>query len=571
MSFGGHYYTFNAYSNSFGSSSPSALLALPSPSEADDLRRDCLLFDRWLRNQDERLAIEEGVSTRPLSLGAIPAVAQSRDEQTDAVFYRLRRELEDANTIAENRAKRTAGRHLQPSEATRREVRDLPPAPPINYTSGTAFSSGNMRFENNAPHMSSSTDTIRPPPAEVSPSGSPQIPASYSYFEPIKWEGFSSFMPPSTPGSGFVEERSPSVSTMNSELGASPGSYTSGKVGINTADTTPEDVGHPLQRKMSAASLVSIALGPGALQWNRLCHKVEVERKTARGVESRVCDLQWRYREDAGISIRSLYRSTSNKEIKTWVTQQFLATGPSIPLTTSYQDGDVSIDFPRASFGKLDKGCLDVKYIMKGSEASARFQTLLYTDNGNDPAELLFDRPVATISSDLHKPECRSKNLRLWKKNEVRMGSSGVETVDVLMVLFYTSALPDEKAHWVEEPHYIFEWLDKSVYKKGSDKKLKLVVSKEPTKFSKDKVRRNSSRASNSSGNQESGGVRGGTLRRTSTASSAKSMMFGGSKPSGVGNLNRFGYSELEIKFQTDADRINFLDIWHKYVKPFGG
>jgi hypothetical protein len=34
--------------------------------------------------------------------------------------------------------------------------------------------------------------------------------------------------------------------------------------------------------------------------------------------------------------------------------------------------------------------------------------------------------------------------------------------------------------------------------------------------------------------------------------------------------VNRFGYSELKIEFQSKDDRKEFLKIWGEYVKPFG-
>jgi hypothetical protein len=37
-----------------------------------------------------------------------------------------------------------------------------------------------------------------------------------------------------------------------------------------------------------------------------------------------------------------------------------------------------------------------------------------------------------------------------------------------------------------------------------------------------------------------------------------------------VGDLNRFGYSKLEIEFQNKADRKDFVEIWGKFVKPQG-
>jgi hypothetical protein len=203
-------------------------------------------------------------------------------------------------------------------------------------------------------------------------------------------------------------------------------------------------------------------------------------------------------------------------------------------------DGDVGMDFPRASFGKLDKGVTDIKYTIRGTEGSAKFQTLLYTNNGKKAAELLYDRPIATINSDLHKPECRGKNVRLWKRSETYTGLNGTETADVLVLLFYTSALADSKADWVEVPHYMFQWLDSSVYKKSSEK-LQLIMSKEPEKWWKEKVV--SSAAS---------------VRSTRSMSSSFT----------AEDFNRFRYSELEIKFQKASDRKDFLELWRKYVKP---
>ncbi|KAL1605219.1 hypothetical protein SLS60_004763 [Paraconiothyrium brasiliense] len=349
------------------------------------------------------------------------------------------------------------------------------------------------------------------------------------------------------------------MSTTRSSFSQSPDSRLSVPgLGISTAGTTPEDAAQPLRRKLSAASLLSIALGPGALQWNKLCRKTVVERVTPQGSESRECDLHWRYREDAGISIRSVYRSGSSKEVKVWITQHFPATGPSIPLTTSFPDGDVAIDFPRSSYGRLEKRCTDVKYLMSDTRSSEKLQTLLYTNNGKEGAQLLYDRPILSISSNLNKPECRGKNLRLWKKTEVRVGLNGLESADILVLLFYTSALPEEKAHWVEEPHHVFQWLDDSTYSKSSDK-LQLIFSKEPGKWTRDKViQRRTSSTSSEVGEGEMGTGLSHAGTRTSIASasagsvtSARSSVFTNGPKRGAGaNLNRFGYSELEIKFQ---------------------
>lgn len=572
VSFGGHAYTTNA----IGSSSRTAPNALPAPSEADQLYKDWIIFSRWLKSEDERLAIENGSSGRPSSWGATPAIAQQGDEQTAAVLYHLRRELEDAIMIEENRAKRIAVErrtNLAPSDAIRQEVQNLPHIPQRTGTIQTLNSdfSGSFSVFENGNAMSESTQTLRPghstPSPCISPTGSPQIP--HSYFDAVDWGSVSES--PSSPGA-----RTSSMSTTRSSLSQSPGSRLSVPgMDISTAGTTPEDAAQPLRRRLSAASLMSIALGPGALQWNKLCRKAVVERVTPQGSESRECDLHWRYREDAGISIRSVYRSGSSKEVKVWITQHFPATGPSIPLTTSFQDGDVAIGFPRRSFGRLERKCLDVKYLISDATTSERLQTLLYTNNGKDGAELLYDRPVLSISSNLNKPECRGKNLRLWKKSEVRLGSNGLEPVDVVVLLFYTSALAEEKAHWVEEPHYVFQWLDDSTYSKSSDK-LQLVFSKEPGKWTRDKVfhRQGSSKSFEAGEDAQRPGLnRTGT--RTSIASSsavsvssARSSIFSNGPKKRVGaNLNRFGYSELDIRFQSKGDRAAFLDIWKKYVR----
>lgn len=572
VSFGAHAYTTNA----IGGSSRTAPNALPAPSEADQLYRDWIIFSRWLKNEDERLAIDNGSSARPLSGGSPPATAQNGDDQTAAVLYHLRRELEDAIMIEENRAKRMAVErrtNLAPSDAIRQEMRNLPHIPQRTGTVHTlnydfTGSSRELEARNS---MSDSTQTLRPGLAtsspRTSPISSPQIPQSY--FDTVDWGSFSEA--PSSPGA-----RTSSMSTTRSSFSQSPDSRLSVPgLGISTAGTTPEDVAQPLRRRLSAASLLSIALGPGALQWNKLCRKAVVERVTAQGSESRECDVHWRYREDAGISIRSVYRSGTSKEVKVWITQHFPATGPSIPLTTSFPDGEVAIDFPRHSHGRLEKRCIDVKYLMSDAAASSKLQTLLYTNSGKEGAELLYDRPVLSISSNLNKPECRGKNLRLWRKTELHVGPDGLESADVLVVLFYTSALPEEKAHWVEEPHYVFQWLDASAYSKNSDK-LQLVFSKEPGKWTRDKVfpRRKSSKTSERDGEGERPGVsRAGTkssIASSSAASvvSARSSIFSnGQRKGAAANLNRFGYSELEIKFQSKSDSGAFLDIWKKYVK----
>ncbi|KAF2677836.1 hypothetical protein K458DRAFT_395477 [Lentithecium fluviatile CBS 122367] len=545
MSFGGQHYTTNA----IGNSSHAGLGLLPAPSEADQLYKDWQIFSRWLKKEDERLMLQ-GEGGRPLSFGATPSVAASGDEHTAAVLYHLRRELEDAIMIEENRAKRVAverSKNLSPSDAVRQEMRDLPPIPSRTYTLDTEHSGNFSRFDN---LMSESTATIREAPASPSSTAAPSRSPEMAHFQPVGWGGVSPH--PSSPG---TLDRTPSMSTVHSSTSTSPGSRLSvGGLGISTAGTTPEDAANVLRPKLSVASLVSIALGPGALQWNKLCKKVDVERASSKGVESRECDLHWRYREDTGISIRSVYRSGSSKEVKIWITQHFPSTGPSIPLTTTHVDGEVSIEFPRASFGRLDKRCTDIKYTVADTDASTKLQTLLYTNNGKDKAELLYDRPVRYISSNLNKPECRGKNVRLWRRSEVRLGASGLETVDVLFLLFYTSALPEEKGHWVEEPSSVFQKLDESVYRKQGTDRLQLKVSKEPSTTRDRMARRRSSRSSHASEQAAAGHSADGT-----------NSIFGGGRASAAGSLNRFGYGELEISFQSKEDGRAFVDVWGRY------
>ena len=563
MSLGGQWYTSNALS----SSSRTDARALPAIDEADGLYQEWLVFSRWLKSEDDRIAQEAGL-TRPLSLGDTPAAAPSGDAQTAAVLYHLRRELEDAITIEENRAKRIAMEkrtHLAPSDAVRQKLKNLPPVPQRTYTLDTEFSGMFSRFDAHpdvAPAAAVQPDGTMPSP--TSPAAAPHNP---SYFDRV------------------ATGRVPSITSPRSSFATSP---TTPRSGVVTADTTPDvSSTHPLQTKLSVTSLVTLALGESALDWKKLCHKVHVERTTPAGpVESRECDIQWRHNEDAGISIRSVYRA-SNGAAKVWTMQNFPATGPSIPLTTSYPDGDVSIDFPRASFGRLDKRCTDIKYTFIRQEASHGFQTLLYTNNGADDAELVFDRCVLTISSNLNKPECRGKNLRLWRKSEEYNG----KMVDVLVLLFYTSALPEERAHWVEEPHYIFQWLTDEVCKKSTDR-LTLVFSKEPGRWNRDKLfpRRKSSSASTASASpasptqrRDSGQstrsppplpdipilVRSNTHTSATSATSIKSSrsVFGRSDHSRIGDLNRFGYNELEIKFQSKSHREDFVTLWQQYVK----
>lgn len=557
MSLGGQLYTLNA----FASSSRADLRALPAADDANGLYQEWLVFSRWLKSEDERLA-QEAVLTRPLSLGDTPAAVPSGDPQTAAALYRLRRELEDAIVIEENRAKRAAiekRTHLAPSDAVRQEVKSLPPAPMRTYTLDSEFSGIFSRFVTaSVPNTSVSTplrSIDNAPSPKVSPKGGWQ---NQSYFE--------------------------NASTDSDSQSAI--SQTSAHPALLSPAMAPKTTPEPSSR-LSIASLAMIDLGDSALDWKPLCRKVQVERKPHSGPpESRECDIHWRYNEDAGIAIRSAYRYS--EKVKVWTVQAFPATGPSIPLTTAYPDGDVSIDFPRGSCGRLDKRYTDIKYTFANQETSSKLQTLLYTDNGIEAAELLFDRCVLRVSSNLNKPECRGKNIRLWRKSE----EHNDKVVDVLVLLFYTSALPDEQAHWVEEPHYTFQWLTEDACAKSSDR-LTLVFSKEPGKWNRDKLfqRRKSSSASLSSDADTSPASRRDsgqsarsppaspgitTLFRRDTQSSIVSTtsnlttqsMFGqrtGCKR--VGDLNRFGYNELEIKFKSKSDRNDFVVLWQQHVK----
>lgn len=566
MSLGAHMYTNNTLGHQ---PNPNAL---PAPSEADQLYRDWMIFNRWLKYEDDRIAAENGMLTRPLSLGDAPPVSSHGDVETAAVLYHLRRELEDAIMIEENRAKRTAVEkrtNLAPSDAVRYEMRNMPPVPTRTYTLETEHSGNFSRFESLS--MSDSTATIRPnmtaSPTATSPTGSPQL--HQGHFHPIDWGNMSPDL-----------NRSPSASTSRSSFSTSPDSshLCVPGLGINTAETTPED--HPLRNKHSVSSLATIALGKGALDWTPLCRKVAVERASSKGIEEMRCDIFWRHREDTGITVRCLYKSSSGT--KEWIVQHFPATGPSIPLTTTHVDGEISVEFPRSSFGRLEKRCTDIKYSFANANASLPLQNLLYTNNGKDRAELMYDRPIVTISSDKNRPECRNKNIRLWRRTEEQEGPNGPEDVDVLLVLFFTSALPEEKAHWVEEPHYVFQWLDESVYKKNSDK-LELTFSKEPGKWSRDKMfkRRKNSKDMPSNLNEETAlALRRSSLQRQSTINSvasssmsiksSKSSIFGGGKRPRAGNLNRFGYSDLKIEFKCKQDRKDFLAVWRQYVRPLG-
>jgi hypothetical protein len=302
-----------------------------------------------------------------------------------------------------------------------------------------------------------------------------------------------------------------------------------------------------LRSLLSSTSLTSIESNDAAFQWVPLCQKVRVERTRpfpgGRWVppEIRECYIYWKYREDGGISLCSVYRSSRDRKARVWTQQDFSALGPPIPLATTV-DGETIIEFPRNSFGTRNKQWVDMKYICASAETSITIQTLLYTNNGRNPADLLFDRPIRSISSDKHNPECRARNIRLWRRTETHDSS-----VDVLVLLFYTSCL-EEKGHWVEEPHYAFEWLTDSAKKRLSDK-LTLTFSKDPGKWSSEKVFRlqKTLQVPHNSSRPASDDIKTARLEAS---------------------LNRFGYTRLDIEFQNHSDRKAFTDVWARYVKP---
>jgi hypothetical protein len=576
MSIGAHMYTSNT-AHSIPRLSPQAL---PSPSEADQLFQDWEFCRRWLQREESRITADTSAALRPHSYGDTPTANSTRDRETAAGLYQLLREVEDAIEIEGNRVKRRAIERrtdLSPSGAVRNEVRNMPPVPQRTFTLTSDFSG----FNSPRSSMLDSTATLRPGQAtspSVSPTGSPQI--QQEQFIPTDW--------------GDLHRRSSSSTayTAHSSLSISPSSNL-GAPSIHTAQTTPDYF--PLQRQASIASLATIALGDSALSWKRICKRVQVSRKASGSPEKSIeCDVYYRYREDTGLSLRSVYKcppkSSGDKPTwKPWVIQNFPATGPAIPLSTTF-DNEVSISFPRSSCGRLDNNFTDVMYTLPDDAAlgsalmstSKTLQTLLYTNNGKDSADLLFDRPVDKIDSDLNKPECRGSNIRLWCRKELREGlnGEGVVIADVLVLLFYTTSLGD-KGHWVEEPHYAFQWLDESVYKNENERKLLLTFSKDPEKWSGDKIfkRRSSRNTESYNSNETAIATQVTSKQRRDTVTSISSAISFKSERGGMigkrdGNrergrdLNRFRYKSLEIKFGIREDRAHFLKIWKQFVKP---
>lgn len=448
---------------------------------------------------------------------------------------------------------------MVPSDAMKQQVRNMPPAPLRTYTLETDHSGNFTMFGQDS--LSDSTGSNRPTLSLQ--------PSSPDYFGSVDWSQ-------SPRPTSLEPNRIPFSSTVACSESSSPASPSS------TGTASEKPLSPTLRRSLSRTSLATMALGDAALDWKRICRNVQVERKSLKyGSENHECEVRWRYREDTGISLRTVYHSSQDGKLRTWTEQHFPATGPAIPLTTTYVDGAVSVDFPRSSFGKLNKQYVDIKYTFIGHESANRFQTLLYTNNGADSANLEFDRPISSISSDHNPTECRGRNLRLWRRTETHLADGGLVTSEVLILLFYTSAL-EEDGHWVEEPHYAFEWLTESVYKKDSDK-LTLLFSKDAPRWATDKLfkRRKSSTQTDSEAANPSRKKRNDSMEmlRFSRSDSVTSGSLSGSpiplkNISGGGgfsraaNLNRFGYSALEIKFQSRKDRMAFLDIWKQYVKP---
>ncbi|PSN65516.1 hypothetical protein BS50DRAFT_60712 [Corynespora cassiicola Philippines] len=569
MSFAGKMYTNTSLPHST-SINPREL-----PDSEADVYKDWAMILDMLKHEEERLRIESR-NPRPLSCGDAPTVFDGGDAEKATVLSRWRQEAEAALTLKENRVKRTAlekSTRLSPSSAVREGVRSMPQAPLRTYTLETDHSGNFSAFNNNPlmqPLATVSPQSMTQSPAQ-SVAGSPNLEGVE--FAPVDWEHFLS-----SPAN--AAERTPSVSTYRTSATAT----SEPRISFTTAGTTPEHGPQSLVGGPYTTPLELTTLGAGAMTWQILARKVLVERTLSDGAQERECDLYWRYRKDTGITIRSSVRSPGKN--RPFVTQNFPATGPAIPQTTTIGRTEI-INFPLGSCGRLDNHCIDIKYTFNTPESSFALQKLLYTSNGTEDAELLYDRPIQSINSNLNKPECRGKNIRLWGRREPHGGPAGIDDAKVLVLLFFTENL-GSKAHWVEEPHYVFEWLDESTYKKSSDK-LKLVFSRKPDSYKRDKVYKRQRKDSRVEEDQETAVA----TRRLSSPRDTPNLHPADdfaplafltrppkSNPQALGGinrpksapvtLNRFGYSEFEIKFQSKQDRQDFLAIWKKYVKPLG-
>jgi hypothetical protein len=304
VSLGGQWYTSSAVGAS-SQSSPSSPLALPAPDDVHPLYKDWEIFNRWLKTEDERLG-QDLQLVRPSSWGDTPATGAGGDAGTSAVLHRLRCEVEDAILFEENRAKRAAVEkrsHLTPSDAMKRKVREMPPAPrPRTYTIDTEASSSYDPFSSPA-YMGDSMTTIRPGPSTPSPtSGSPQM--QHEYFGPSH-----SVQSPSSMSHNLGRTSVSTSRSMSSDGHLSP-SFGLGIDATSTVGTSPEDAfSYTLSRVLSTASLVPLNIGDGALQWTEVGGKALVERKSSEKLngkektifETQECYVHWRYREDGGI------------------------------------------------------------------------------------------------------------------------------------------------------------------------------------------------------------------------------------------------------------------------------
>lgn len=323
---------------------------------------------------------------------------------------------------------------------------------------------------------------------------------------------------------------------------------------MSTPNIGPSNQLLPIQSFQNPSS--SVAQNSGSRDWVKLCRKVRVERVNNEYTESTECDLHWRYREDGGLSIRSVYRH--EKQTRLWITQHFPAACPPIPFTAESPDGDVMVNFPKDSFGNLGKQYTNIRYTFTHQEQSVALQTLLYTNNGLFEAELLFDRPIITVSSNLNKPECRGGNVRLWRRREKQKDDDIM--VQSLVLLLYTSDLPDDRAHWVEEPHYAFEPLDYTIFEKNTNR-VRLVFA-QSTKHDGNKsfMRWNIPNIRLEHGKDLPSWPSVNTATSFTSSSERLVGLQGPQSP-----VNRFGYSELEIHFSNRRDKQEFGELWRKF------
>jgi hypothetical protein len=522
-----------------------SLLAETPQSYANDLYREWFVFESRLKAEERRLA-SEGIENYSTPREARLPIPRNGDEATATVLFRLKRQVEDAVLIEGKRTNiSTTGKrsHLGPCNGMKQAAHNMSP-PLQTYTLDTQYSK--------PPQSASGEDT---------------------HFSPTSPQGpLDTLMPP---------YRTSFVSTTYSSAYMPSDSRSSIAIrSTGTADTSLEDAMSSFAIKSIGTTLAKWVLESGGSEWRRLCRKVQVERESKwEGrimKESRKCDLHWQYRDDGGISICSAYRSEQNhKTHGGWTLQQFTSLGPGIPLITSITDDITEIEFPQGSFGRLEKGFTNIRYIVNKPETSMKLQTFLYTNNGKEAANLLYDRPIFTIVSNLNNPELRERNLRLWRRNEVHNGSC----IDVVYILFYTNALLEPEAHWVEEPTTAFQMLTDVVDNKLSDR-VTLVFRdrKSSSKWGTADLLRREPRPSSPRWRT---GYSSESLQDTSemvsqdsdpmqTTLSPHAKDTESSKPTfdELKSFNRFGYSQLEIKFRSKSDCRDFLNIWRQTLDP---